>query len=252
MAVKSGVPKYNSFLFATMSTAAPVVADDADYADDAVVDDGESSNHVVQLDDVAVKSGVPKYNSFLFATMATAFDGSDDFNEVVTGVAADVQAIAIQAIANQLDVVFCVDVLVAAAQDENLNLTQRLKESEDKNEALLAENAALLAKNAALLAQNKALDNDNDDRRGDVAHLSLRLKNAEKALKHQRKRARQQNGSDDSSDESESGIQERIQKAVEEALRFNRAIHYDQVARDARQRRAVESASLWEHESASL
>ena len=41
----------------SVPTAAPVVADDAvvaDYADDAVVDDGESSNHVVQLDDVAL------------------------------------------------------------------------------------------------------------------------------------------------------------------------------------------------------
>ena len=31
---------------------------------------------------MAVKSGVPKYNSFLFAIMATAFDGLVDFNEV--------------------------------------------------------------------------------------------------------------------------------------------------------------------------
>ena len=177
--------------------------------------------------------------------MATAFDGSDDFNEVVTGVAADVQAIAIQAIANQLDAVFCVDVLVAAAQDENLKLTQRLKESED-------ENLKLTQRLKESEDKNEALDKDNDDIRGDFALLSLRLKNAEKALKHQRKRARQQNASDDSSDESESGIQERIEQAVEDALRFNKAIFQGEVARDARQRRAVESASLWEHEGASL
>jgi hypothetical protein len=228
--------------------AAPVVADDADDADDAVdavdaddadVDDGESSNHVVQLDDVAVKSGVPKYNSFLFATMSvpTAFNGfvdfnEVDFNEVVASVAADVQAVA-----DQFDAAFVVHVVVADRDDEILKVTQLLEES-------LAKNADLLAKNADLLAQNKALDKDNDDIRGDFALLSLKLKNAEKALKHERKRARRHNGSDDSSDESESGIQERIQKAIEAHDKFSREIYRDQLARDARKRRAVESASL--------
>ena len=189
---------------------------------------------------MAVKSGVPKYNSFLFATMATAFDGLVDFNEVVTGVAADVDVLA-----DQLDAVFGVHVVVAERDDDILKLTQRLEESEDKNEALLA-------KIDDLLAQNEALDKDNDHIRGELALLSLRFQNAEKALKHQRKRARQHNGSDDSSTESESDIQERIQKAIEEHDKFSRDMYYGQLARDARKRRAVESASLWEHESASL